>query len=56
MTECPERPTITPEMKIGALLDAYPDLEKILIEIAPTFAKLSDPALRKTICRWTRST
>ena len=49
MTECPERPAIIPEMKISALLEAYPQLEETLIEITPAFAKLRNPVLRKTI-------
>ena len=49
MIECPERPTITPEMKIDALLEAYPEVEDTLLELAPTLSKLQDPALRNTI-------
>jgi len=49
MTECPDRPTITPEMKIDVLLEAYPEAEGTLLELAPTLDKLKDAALRKTI-------
>lgn len=42
---------ITPETKIGALLDTYPDLEPILVDMAPEFAKLKNPVLRKTIAK-----
>lgn len=42
---------ITPDTKVGALLDAYPELEKKLIELAPAFAKLRNPVLRKTIAK-----
>jgi uncharacterized protein (DUF2249 family) len=49
MTECPERPTITPEMKLGVLLVAYPEVEDTLVEIAPALSKLKNPALRKTV-------
>jgi len=42
---------ITPDTKIAALLDAYPELEKNLIELAPAFKKLKNPALRKTIAK-----
>ncbi|MCP4546294.1 MAG: DUF1858 domain-containing protein [bacterium] len=48
-----ERPAITPDLKVGELLDAYPELEKILIEAAPAFVKLRNPVLRKTIARIT---
>ena len=44
---------INPETKIGALLDKYPELEKILLDIAPEFKKLRNPVLRKTIARVT---
>lgn len=44
---------ITPDTKVGALLDAYPDLEEVLIGIAPVFKKLRNPALRRTVARLT---
>ena len=40
---------ITPDTKIGDLLEAYPGLEEVLLSLAPTYAKLQNPALRKTI-------
>lgn len=42
---------ITPETKVGALLDAYPELEEVLISLSPTFKKLKNPVLRKTIAK-----
>lgn len=48
-----ERPAITPQMKVGQLLDAYPELEDTLIAIAPEFARLRNPVLRKTVARVT---
>ncbi len=42
---------ITPETKIGTLLDTFPELEKLLIEMAPAFSKLRNPILRKTIAK-----
>jgi DNA-binding protein Fis len=42
---------ITPETKISALLDHYPQLEEVLIEMAPAFKKLRNPILRKTVAR-----
>lgn len=47
----PDQIPITPETKVGALLDAYPELEQILIELAPAFKKLQNPILRKTIAK-----
>ncbi|HJZ39893.1 MAG TPA: DUF1858 domain-containing protein [Bacteroidales bacterium] len=44
---------ITPKTKIYDLLEAYPQLEDILIASAPEFKKLKNPVLRKTITRIT---
>jgi len=44
---------ITPKTKIYDLLEAYPQLEDKLIEAAPTFKKLKNPVLRRTITRVT---
>jgi hypothetical protein len=48
-----DRPLITPETKVGALLDAYPELESVLIGLAPPFRKLKNPVLRRTVARLT---
>lgn len=45
--------TITPKTKIYDLLDAYPELEDVLIGLAPQFKKLKNPVLRKTITKIT---
>lgn len=45
--------SITPETKIGQLLAHYPQLEDVLIEIAPAFNKLKNPLLRKTVAKVT---
>ena len=42
---------ITPDMKIGELLEAYPKLEGALSEISPQFARLKNPILRRTVGR-----
>ncbi len=44
---------ITPKTKIFDLLEAYPQLEDVLIDVAPQFKKLKNPVLRKTITRIT---
>ncbi len=44
---------ITPRTKIYDLLEAYPQLEDVLIDAAPPFKKLKNPMLRKTIARIT---
>ena len=48
-----EKLIITPKTKIYDLLDAFPELEEILISSAPEFKKLKNPVLRKTIARIT---
>lgn len=42
---------ITPKTKIKELLDAFPELEEVLIKISPAFAKLQNPILRRTVAR-----
>ncbi len=42
---------ISPKTKVGELLDAYPELESVLIQLSPAFGKLKNPILRKTIAR-----
>jgi hypothetical protein len=44
---------ITPQTKIAELLDTYPELESVLIVLAPAFKKLQNPILRKTVARVT---
>ncbi len=46
-----EQKQITPETKISALLDHYPELEVVLIEMAPAFKKLRNPILRKKVAK-----
>lgn len=42
---------ITPSTSVGDLLDHYPELEDVLIQIAPAFRKLKNPLLRKSIAK-----
>lgn len=44
-------PDITPQTRIGEMLEAYPQVEEILLKLSPSFAKLRNPILRKTIGR-----
>jgi uncharacterized protein (DUF2249 family) len=53
MTENKEKLMITPDTKVFELLEAYPELEDTLIEMAPAFKKLKNPILRKTVARIT---
>lgn len=48
-----EKLIITPKTKVYELLQAYPELEELLIEMAPVFKKLKNPVLRRTIARVT---
>lgn len=42
---------INPSTNVNDLLDAYPELEETLINIAPPFKKLKNPLLRKSVAR-----
>ncbi len=42
---------ITPSTKVAALLDSYPQLEDVLIGIAPPFKKLKNPILRRSVAK-----
>ena len=42
---------IMPSTKVAALLDRYPQLEDVLIGMAPPFRKLKNPILRKSVAK-----
>ena len=42
---------IIPSVTVYKLLEAYPELEDVLIDIAPPFKKLKNPVLRKTVAK-----
>jgi hypothetical protein len=42
---------ITPTTTVYEMLNTYPELEDKLIEMAPPFKKLKNPALRKSVAR-----
>ncbi len=44
---------ITPQTRVADLLKAFPQLEDVLVEIAPAFKKLRNPVLRKTVAKVT---
>jgi hypothetical protein len=46
-----DRPSITPETRVGDLLDAFPELEATLLGLAPAFEKLKNPILRRTVAK-----
>src|ERR1051326_2862002 len=43
--------TIDPETTVGAWLEAYPEVESVLVEMAPAFAKLRNPVVRRTVAK-----
>jgi len=50
MPECAAA-TITPDSKLGELLERWPNLESVLLEISPHFRALSNPVLRRTVAK-----
>jgi hypothetical protein len=42
---------ITPKTKVLQLIEAYPQLEDVLIAYVPAFKKLKNPILRKTVAK-----
>jgi len=42
---------ITPQTRVGAILDAYPELEAVLLAYSPHFEKLRNPILRRTVAK-----
>lgn len=42
---------ITPKTKVLQLIETYPQLEELLIEMVPTFEKLKNPVLRRTVAK-----
>ena len=42
---------ITPKTKVLQLIEAYPQLEDVLIEYVPAFKKLKNPLLRNTVAK-----
>jgi hypothetical protein len=47
----PDRPPITKDMRVAALLRDYPEVEETLIGLAPAFKKLRNPVLRRSVAR-----
>ena len=49
MPECPA--AITPDSKIGELLERWPGLEDVLVQLSPHFRALRNPVLRRTVAK-----
>jgi hypothetical protein len=47
----PDRPPITKDTRVAALLRDYPETEDVLIGMAPAFEKLRNPMLRRSVAR-----
>ena len=43
--------TITPDSKIGELLERWPELEAVLVDLSPHFQALANPVLRRTVAK-----
>ena len=43
--------SITVDTKVAALLEHYPELEDVLIKMAPPFKKLKNPILRRSVAK-----
>jgi hypothetical protein len=46
-----DRPLITPKTKVATLLRDFPELEEVLIAMAPPFKKLRNPILRRSVAK-----
>jgi hypothetical protein len=51
MTNIPKTEAITPDSKIGALLELYPQLEERLMQMSPAYGYLRNPILRRTVAK-----
>jgi hypothetical protein len=49
MPECAA--TITPDSRLGDLLERWPGLEEVLLELSPHFKALKNPVLRRTVAK-----
>jgi hypothetical protein len=43
--------SITPDSRVGELLDRWPHLEAVLVELSPRYRALENPVLRRTIAK-----
>lgn len=43
--------SITPDTRVGDLLDRWPGLEAVLVELSPRFCALRNPVLRRTVAK-----
>ncbi len=43
--------TITPDSRIGEVLERWPELEAVLVDLSPHFRALRNPVLRRTVAK-----
>ncbi len=43
--------TITPDSRLGELLERWPELEAVLVDLSPHFRALRNPVLRRTVAK-----
>ncbi len=43
--------TITPDSRLGEVLERWPELEQVLVELSPHFRALRNPVLRRTVAK-----
>lgn len=46
-----DKPVITPKTRVLQMIEAYPQLEAVLVAMVPAFKKLQNPVLRRTVAR-----
>lgn len=46
-----DKPVITPKTRVLQLIEAYPQLEELLVAMVPAFRKLQNPVLRRTVAK-----
>lgn len=46
-----DKPVITPKTRVLQLIEAYPQLEAVLVAMVPAFKKLQNPVLRRTVAK-----
>lgn len=51
MPECPAAMAITPDSKLGQILERWPHLEELLVAMSPHFKALRNPVLRRTVAK-----
>jgi uncharacterized protein (DUF2249 family) len=51
MTDTTRIDAITPDSRVGLLLQKFPQLEDVLVRMSPAFGHLRNPILRKTVAK-----